>query len=110
MLAKMLPLLAQQKLQLWIRKRYLICSGNFFILETLEYSTVERFADCIKSLGGTLISVHPLKRVWIGDHRQVLLYQAKASLHTPHHNLKEYWLKYGDGTTRFADRGAMVSC
>ncbi|CCQ66677.1 CpeR homolog, phycoerythrin linker-proteins region [Crocosphaera watsonii WH 0402] len=44
-------------------------------------------------MGGTLISVDPKKRVWLGNHRQILLYQVKASLHTPHHELKQYWFK-----------------
>jgi phycoerythrin-associated linker protein len=100
----MLPPQACKKMQCWIRSRHLICSGNFFIFETVEYSTVERFADCVKSLGGTLISVKPLKKVWIGNHRQVILYQAKASLHTPHHDLKQYWYKYGGFYTRFDER------
>lgn len=97
----MLPPIARQKIQAWIRSRHLICSGNFFIFETLDYSAIERFEDCISSLGGTLISVEPLKKVWMGNHRQVILYHAKASLHTPHHDLKQYWFKYGAFHTRF---------
>ncbi len=100
----MLPPVAQKKLQAWIRSRHLICSGNFFILETVEYSMVERFEDYIACLGGTLICVEPLKKVWIGNHRQVVLYRAKASLHTPHHELKQYWFKYGGFYTRFDER------
>jgi len=100
----MLPPQAQKKMQAWIRSRHLICSGHFFILETVEYSTVERFSDCVASLGGTLISVDPVKKIWIGNHRQVILYQARASLHTPHHTLKQYWIKYGSFHTRFDER------
>lgn len=92
-------------MQAWIRTRHLICSGNFFVLETLEYTTVERFEACLKSLGGTLICVEPIKKVWIGSHRQVLLYRAKASLHTPNNDLRQYWLKYGGFYTRFDERG-----
>ncbi|MDY6781350.1 MAG: CpeR family transcriptional regulator, partial [Cyanobacteriota bacterium] len=40
-------------------------------------------------------------KIWMGDRRQVILYRAKASLHTPHHNLKQYWIKYGSFRTRF---------
>jgi len=97
----MLPPVARKKMQAWIRSRHLICSGNFFLFETLDCSALERFEQCVASLGGTLISVEALKRVWIGNHRQVLLYQAKASLHTPHHELKQYWYKYGSFRTRF---------
>ena len=97
----MLPPVACKKMQAWIRSRHLICSGNFFIFETLDYSAVERFEQCVISLGGTLISVEPTKRVWMGNHRQLLLYQAKASLHTPHHDLKQYWYKNGSFNTRF---------
>ncbi|ELR96233.1 hypothetical protein [Gloeocapsa sp. PCC 73106] len=100
----MLPPIAHKKMQAWIRSRHLICSGNFFVLETLEYTTVERFEDCVKSLGGTLICVEPLKRMWIGSHRQVILYQARASLHTPNHDLRQYWVKYGGFYTRFDER------
>jgi phycoerythrin-associated linker protein len=99
----MLPPVARKKMQAWIRSRHLICSGNFFIFETLDYSAIERFEESIASLGGTLISVEPVKRVWMGNHRQVILYQAKASLNTPHHALKQYWFKYGSFYTRFAD-------
>ncbi len=100
---EMLPPVAQKKMKDWIRSRHLICEGNFFILETLEYSTVERFEKCVCSLGGSLISVESVRKVWIGNHRQVILYQAKASLHTPHHELKQYWLKYGSFQTKFSE-------
>ncbi|MGB3238572.1 MAG: hypothetical protein WBB29_09765 [Geitlerinemataceae cyanobacterium] len=97
----MLPPTAEKKLQCWIRSRHVICSGNFFVFETLDYSAVERFTDCISALGGTVISVDSIGKMWMGDRRQVVLYQAKASLHTPHHNLKQYWIKYGSFQTRF---------
>lgn len=100
----MLPPVARKKMQAWIRSRHLICSGNFFVLETLEYSTIERFEECVRGLGGTFISVEPVRKVWIGNHRQVILYQAKASLHTPHHELKQYWIKYGGFYTRFDEK------
>jgi phycoerythrin-associated linker protein len=100
----LLPPVAQKKLQGWIRSRHLICSGNFFIFESVDYTTVERFSECITALGGTLIAVNPIDRIWMGDHRQVLLYRAKASLHTPCHALKQYWIKYGSFYTRFNDR------
>jgi phycoerythrin-associated linker protein len=45
--------------------------------------------------------VEPVDKIWMGDHRQVLLYRAKASLHLPCHTLKQYWLKYGGFRTRF---------
>ncbi|MBO3458032.1 CpeR family transcriptional regulator [Aetokthonos hydrillicola Thurmond2011] len=100
----MLPPIARQKMQAWIRSRHLICSRNFFIFETLDYSAVERFEQCVTSLGGTLISVEPIKRVWIGTHRKILLYQAKASLHTSHNDLRQYWFKYGGFNTRFDEK------
>ena len=52
----MLPPVARKKMQAWIRSRHLICEGNFFIFETLDYSAIERFEKCVISLGGTLIS------------------------------------------------------
>jgi phycoerythrin-associated linker protein len=99
--AGMLPPEAQKKIQCWIRSRHLICSGNFFVFESVDYSAVERFSESIVALGGTLISVEPIDKIWMGDHRQVVLYQARASLHTPCHDLKQYWLKYGSFRTRF---------
>jgi phycoerythrin-associated linker protein len=99
--AKMLPPEAQKKMQCWVRSRHLICSGNFFIFETVDYSAVERFSDCVEVLGGTFISVEPVDKIWMGDHRQVLLYRAKASMHLPCHTLKQYWIKYGSFRTRF---------
>lgn len=102
--APMLPPEAQKKLQCWIRSRHLICSGHFFIFETVDSSACDRYADCIQSLGGTLISVETIGKIWMGDHRQVLLYRAKASLHTPCHDLKQYWIKYGSFRTRFDER------
>lgn len=96
-----LPPEAKKKLQSWIRSRHLICSGNFYVFETVDYSAVDRFSECITALGGTLISVEPSGKVWMGDHRQVILYQARASLHTPCHDLKQYWIKYGNFRTRF---------
>ncbi|MDJ0735012.1 MAG: CpeR family transcriptional regulator [Nostocaceae cyanobacterium] len=101
MLAAMLPPQAQKKMQCWIRSRHLICSGNFFIFETVDYAAVERFSECITALGGAFISVDAVDKIWMGDHRQVILYRAKASLHTPCHDLKQYWIKYGSFHTRF---------
>lgn len=100
------PSIAQKKIQGWIRSRHLICLGNFLIYETLDYGAIDRFSDCVTALGGTLISVHTVGRVWIGDHRQVILYRAKASLYThlPHQALKQYWTKYGGPNTRFDER------
>jgi phycoerythrin-associated linker protein len=98
---EILPSTAEKKLQSWIRTRHVICSRNFFIFETVDYSALERFSECITALGGTLISVDSIGKVWIGDHRQVILYRAKASLHTPHHDLRQYWLKCGSFRTRF---------
>lgn len=102
--AKMLPPEAEKKMQCWIRSRHLICSGNLYVFETVDYSAVERFAECVTALGGTVITVDAVDKVWIGDHRQVILYRSKASLHTPHHQLKPYWIKYGNFRTRF-DQG-----
>jgi len=99
--AKMLPPEVQKKMQGWIRSRHLICSGNLYVFETVDYSAVERFAECVTSLGGTVIAVDAADKVWMGDHRQVVLYRSKASLHTPHHQLKQYWIKYGNFRTRF---------
>ncbi|NJK37078.1 MAG: CpeR family transcriptional regulator [Oscillatoriales cyanobacterium RM2_1_1] len=90
-------------MQAWIRSRHLVCSGNFFVFETLDYSAIERFEACVQSLGGTMISVEPSRLVWMGNHRQVVLYQVKASLHTPNHDLKQYWFKYGNTYTRFQE-------
>ncbi|MEO0457077.1 MAG: CpeR family transcriptional regulator [Cyanobacteria bacterium P01_A01_bin.114] len=100
----MLPPEAEKKMQAWIRSRHLIRSGNFFMFETVEYSTIEKFQDCVQALGGTVICVEPTKKIWIGNHRRVVLYQAKASLHTPHHDLQQYWIKYGSFHTRFDER------
>jgi phycoerythrin-associated linker protein len=100
----MLPPEAQKKMQAWIRSRHLICSGNFYIFETVDFSAIERFDDCITALGGTLISVDPIGKIWMGDHRQVLLYRARASLHVPCHDLKQYWIKKGSYRTRFDER------
>lgn len=98
---KMLPPAAQKKIQGWIRSRHLICSGSFFVFETVDYGTIERFSNCVSTLGGAVISVDPVDKVWMGNHRQVILYRVKASLLTPGHELKQYWIKYGSFRTRF---------
>lgn len=103
------PICAIKKLQIWIKSHHLICHGNFFVLETVEYSMVERFEQYITILGGSLISVESTKKIPMGNHRQVILYQAKASLHTPHHDLKEYWEKHGSLCTKF-DRSLAALC
>ncbi len=99
-----LPPTAEKKLQNWIRSRHVICSRNFFIFETVDSTALERFSDCIAVLGGTVISVDSIGKFWIGNHRQVILYRVRASLHTPHHDLKQYWLKNGSFRTRFAQQ------
>jgi phycoerythrin-associated linker protein len=98
---RMLPPHAEKKLQVWIRSRHVICTGNFFIFETINYTAIDHFSECVAALGGSVISVDSIGKIWIGDLRPVLLYQIKASLHTPHHQLKQYWLKYGSFRTRF---------
>ncbi len=100
----MLPPIAEKKMQSWIRSRHVICSGNFFVFETVDYAALERFNESIRSLGGSVISIDAIGKVWIGDHRQVVLHRAKASLHTPHHDLNRYWIKYGSFKTRFDDQ------
>ncbi|WP_124972539.1 CpeR family transcriptional regulator [Aphanothece sacrum] len=97
----MLPPIASKKMQAWIRSRHLIFSDKFVIFETLDYPAVERFEQCLNSLGGCLISVEAVKRVWMGNHRQVILYQAKGSLQKNNHELHHYWFKYGSFKTRF---------
>lgn len=99
--SRMLPPIAEKKLQCWIRSRHAICSGNFFVFETVDYSALERFTECIAALGGSIVAVDSIGKIWIGRHRQVILYRVKASLHTPHHGLKQYWIKYGSFRTRF---------
>jgi phycoerythrin-associated linker protein len=100
----MLPPIAEKKLQCWIRSRHAICSNNLFVFETVDNSAIDRFTECISALGGTVISVDSVGKIWMGDHRQVILYRAKASLHTPHHDLRQYWIKYGSFRTRFDDQ------
>jgi len=102
--SKLLFAEVQKKMQGWIRSRHLICSGNFFVFETVDYSAVERFSKGIAILGGAVISVEPIGKIWMGGHRQVFLYRAKASLHTPGHQLQQYWLKYGNFRTRFSNQ------
>lgn len=99
--ANMLPPEARKKMQSWIRSRHLVCSGNFYIFETVDSSAVDRFTDCVTALQGTLIAVEQVDKIWIGDHRQVVLYRARATLHVPCHTLRQYWIKYGSFRTRF---------
>jgi phycoerythrin-associated linker protein len=103
-LINMLPPIATKKMQTWIRSRHLIFSDKFLIFETLDYPTVERFEQCLNSLGGYLISVEAAKKIWMGNHRQVILYQAKGSLQKTNHELRQYWFKYGSFQTRFDER------
>lgn len=99
--AGVLPPIAEKRLKSWVRSRHIVCSGNFFVFETVDYSAIDRFSDCIGALGGSIISIDSVGKIWMGDHRQVILYRAKASLHTPHHDLRHYWMKYGGFRTRF---------
>ncbi|MGD1851422.1 MAG: CpeR family transcriptional regulator, partial [Cyanophyceae cyanobacterium] len=62
----MLPPAAEKQLRTWIRSRHLICSGNFYLFHTVENSAVERYVVCIESLGGTVISVSPIRKIWMG--------------------------------------------
>ncbi len=97
----MLPPVAEKKLQAWIRSRHLVCEGNFFVFETVDAGAIDRFTDCIAALGGAVLSVEPVDKIWVGDRRQVMRYRVRASLHTPHHSLKQYWFKHGSFRTRF---------
>lgn len=97
----MLSPTAQKKLQVWIRSRHVICTGNFFIFETVDSMAIDRFSQCVAALGGSVISVDSIGKIWIGGLRPVILYRTKASLHTPHHQLKLYWIKYGSFRTKF---------
>lgn len=101
----MYPVQAEKKLRTWIRSHHLICSGSFFLFETVECSTLERFTECMEAMGGVLISVESVKKLWMGTHRQVVLYRAKVSLNTPDQSLRNYWSKYGSFYSRFDERG-----
>lgn len=98
---QMLPPESEKKMQGWIRSRHLICSGSFFVFETVDYGAIERFSNCVATLGGSIIAVDPVDKIWMGNHRQVMLYRVRASLLTPSHKLKQYWIKYGSFRTRF---------
>ncbi|MGB3694897.1 MAG: hypothetical protein WA865_07860 [Spirulinaceae cyanobacterium] len=98
------PIVATTKMQAWIRSRHLVYSGKFFVLETSEYATIESFCECVEALGEILISVEPLRKALISNQRKVILYQAKASLHNPHHDLKQYWLNHGSSSSRFENQ------
>ena len=50
----MLPPVARKKMQGWIRSRHLICTDNKIIFESYDYSAVERFEECLISLGGRI--------------------------------------------------------
>jgi phycoerythrin-associated linker protein len=100
----MLPPVATKKMQGWIRSRHLIFVEKNLIFETFDYSTVERFEECLISLGGELISVEVLKRVWRGNHRQVILYQVKGNFNQANHPIQQYWYKNGSFYTRFDER------
>ena len=97
----MLPPVSEKKLRSWIRSRHLVCSGNYFIFESPEYTSIELFGDCIEALGGALIRVDTVGKIWVGNRRQLVLYRAKASLLVPNNSLKQYWIKYGSFHTRF---------
>jgi phycoerythrin-associated linker protein len=100
----MLPPVAIRKMQTWVRSRHLICSQKTLIFETFDYPTIENFEECLISLGGKLISVEALKKVWRGTHRQVILYQAKGTFNTPNHPIQQYWYERGSLYTRFDER------
>ncbi len=100
----MLPPVAKKKMQGWIRSRHLVCNDNFLVFETFDGSTIDKFEECVSSLGGELLSVEPLKKVWRGRHRRVILYQAKATLNTSNHPVHQYWYEKGSFYTKFDDR------
>ena len=100
----MLPPVARKKMQSWVRSRHLICTNNKIIFESYDYSAIERFEECLISLGGELISVDILKKVWRGNHRQVILYQAQGRFDSPNHAIQQYWYENGSLYTKFDER------
>ena len=100
----MLPPVAQKKMQTWIRSRHLICSKNELVFETYDYPAIERFEECLITLGGELVSVDTLRKVWRGNHRQVVLYQAKGIFKTQLNPIQQYWYANGSLHTRFDER------
>ena len=86
----MLPPVANKKMKGWIRSRHLICSENYLVFETFDSSTIEKFEECVMSLGGKLVSVEALKKIWRGNHRRVILYQAKAMFTSSNHPVQQY--------------------
>ncbi len=99
----MLPPVAEKKMRTWVRSRHLICQKNKLIFETYEYPAIDRFEECLMSLGGELVSVNPLKKVWRGNHRRVILYQATGIFESPNHPIQQYWYENGSLYTRFDD-------
>ena len=100
----MLPPVANKKMQGWIRSRHLVCNDHVLVFETFDGSTIDKFEECVSSLGGELLSVEPLKKVWRGSHRRVILYQAKATLSSSNHPVHQYWYEKGSFYTKFDER------
>jgi len=92
---------AEKKLRSWVRSRHLICSCNYFVFESPEYTSIELFGDCIGTFGGSLSRVQRVGKIQVGNRRQLMLYRAKASLLIPNHSLKQYWIRHGSFHTRF---------
>nr|WP_231605318.1 CpeR family transcriptional regulator [Synechococcus sp. CBW1006] len=93
-----------QQLEYWIRSQHLICRGTDFIFETVDQSLIERFEQCLLSLGGEIITIREVGAWPMGPKRTFKILRASARVPRPAaHAIVSYWANNGSTKTRFSE-------
>ena len=94
----------ENQMKAWIRSHHLICEGSDFIFETVDQTQLEKFEDCIQSMGGKIRTVKAVGNWPMGPRRTFKILRANASVPRPGgEKLVTYWAKKGSKQTRYSE-------
>lgn len=94
----------EQFMRSWIKSQHLICKGTEFIFETVDQNLIERFEDCLNSLGGEIHSVKQVGLWPMGHNRNFKILRAVARVPRPACNeIVNFWALNGSFTTRYSE-------
>lgn len=94
----------EKQLESWIRSNHLICEGSNFIFETVDQTLIDRFEDCLNSLGGEILTVHDVGDWPMGPRRCFKILRAVARVPRPTcSSVVSYWACNGSSHTRYSE-------
>ena len=95
---------AERLLRGWIRTQHLICYERDFIFETVDQTHLDRFEQCMLSIGSDIRKIEAVGNWPMGNRRAFKILRAKANVPRPGgEKFIEYWAKNGKNATRYSE-------